>query len=94
MIRAFDISGTFAAEPALLWTGRELGGEISGIAALGGAVVVAAGRTLTALDGATGQLRASSPVAGALITASPVMTEGHVYVASLDGTVSCLSLVG
>jgi outer membrane protein assembly factor BamB len=97
MIRAFDISGTFAAEPALLWTSRELGDEISGIAALGGAVVVAAGRTLTALDGATGQLRASSPVGafptGALITASPVMTEGHVYVASLDGTVSCLSLV-
>jgi eukaryotic-like serine/threonine-protein kinase len=89
-LRAFDISGPCAAEPAPLWT-CELGSEISGIAALGGTVVAAAGRTLTVLDEATGQPRASFSAA-ALITAAPVMTGDLVYVASLDGTVSCLSM--
>jgi hypothetical protein len=70
-----------------------IGGEVSGIAALGGTVVAAAGRTLTALDGASGEPRASSSP-GTLMTAAPVLNEDLVYVAGLDGTVSCLSMAG
>jgi|ERR1035441_1892815 outer membrane protein assembly factor BamB len=92
-VRAFDISGTCAAKPALLWTRGVIGGEVSGIAALGGTVVAAAGRTLTALDGASGEPRASSSP-GTLMTAAPVLNEDLVYVAGLDGTVSCLSMAG
>ncbi len=90
-VRAFDISGRHAAKPALLWPSRELGGEVSGIAAAGGTVVAAAGGTLAALDGASGERRMSSS-AGTLITAAPVMIDDLVYVAGLDGTVCCLSM--
>jgi outer membrane protein assembly factor BamB len=93
MVRAFDISGRCAATPTLLWASGEIGGEVSGIAALGGTVVVAAGRTLTALDGASGESVASSSP-GTLMTAAPVMNNDLVYVAGLDGTVSCLSMAG
>jgi outer membrane protein assembly factor BamB len=90
-VRAFNISDSFAAEPTLLWTSPEIGGEVGGIAARGGTVVATAGRTLTVLDGASGNRRAWSS-AGTLITAAPVMIENLIYVASLDGTVSCLSM--
>lgn len=89
-VRAFDISGAFEGEPELRWTSREMGGEVSGIAARGGTVAVTAGRTLTALD-TSGKRRAWSQ-ADTLITAAPAMIEDLIYVASLDGTVSCLSL--
>ena len=90
-VRAFDISGAYAGEPALLWTSREIDGEVSGIAAGGGMVVTTAGRTLTALDGASGQPRAWY-TAETLITSAPVIANDLIYVASLDGTVSCLSI--
>jgi len=90
-VRAFNVSGGFAAEPALLWTSPEIGGEVSGIAAQGGTVVATAGRTLTVLDRASGNRRAWSS-AGTSITAAPVIAENLIYTASLDGTVACLSV--
>jgi hypothetical protein len=89
-VRAFDIAGDAAGTPRPLWTSREIG-EVSGITARGGLVVAAAGRTVTALDGVSGE-RSAWSTARTLIAAAPVITGKHVYVASLDGTVCCLSL--
>ena len=43
---------------------------------------------LSAFDLATGQQLWKQPLPGEIITA-PVLNEGHVYVANLDGTLSC-----
>jgi outer membrane protein assembly factor BamB len=90
-VRAFAVSGPAEVAPALLWTSPGIGGEVSGIAAHGGAVVAAAGRTLTALDADSGQRRAWF-TAETLITANPVIAKDLTYIAALDGAVSCLAL--
>jgi outer membrane protein assembly factor BamB len=89
MVRAYGIAGT--GEPVPLWLSEEIGGEVSGVAVCDGTVVAAAGRTLTALDGTTGERRARF-LAKTLITAAPVMKDGLIYIASLDGAVSCLAM--
>jgi len=90
-VRAFDVSGAHAGEPAPLWTSREVGGEVNGMAAADGMAVTTAGRTMTALDGESGQPRAWF-TAESLITSAPVIANDLIYVASLDGVVSGLSV--
>jgi|GEM_PF-755998 len=89
-VRSFSVAGGSAAEPRRLWMSPEIG-EISGLAARDGTVVIATGHALTALDGAGGSRRELAS-ARTLITAAPVIAENLIYVAGLDGTVSCLSL--
>ena len=89
-VRAYDISGGFAGKRAV-WVTQDLGGEVSGLAVHSGTVVAAAGRVLTALDRDTAERRVLY-TAATLITAAPVTIAGLIYVASLDGTVCCLSM--
>ena len=89
-VRVLDVSGEAAGAPTELWTIPGLGGEVSGIAAHGETVVATAGRSLTVLDG-TGRQRVAWSQA-ALISGAPAMTDDFIYVTSLNGAVTCLSL--
>jgi outer membrane protein assembly factor BamB len=92
VVRAFGIAGALAAQPERLWPRPpKVGDEVSGLAAAGGQVYVATEGTLVELDGDTGRQGLRLPV-GSSITAAPVAAGGLLYVAGLDGVVSCLSM--
>ncbi|HLJ99739.1 MAG TPA: PQQ-binding-like beta-propeller repeat protein [Streptosporangiaceae bacterium] len=65
--------------------------EITGLAASRGRVYVAAGHRLVELDVATGADRDLLSVGG--LIGAPVIDAGDCYVASLDGSVSCVRLL-
>jgi eukaryotic-like serine/threonine-protein kinase len=92
VVRAFDISGDYACKPEELWPRPpKVGDEVNGMTTAHGSVYVAADGMLVELDGASGQPELSIPVASS-ITAAPVAAGSLVYVAGLDGVVSCLSM--
>jgi hypothetical protein len=85
-VRVFSVAGDAAGMPKLLWTSQQLRGEVSGIAVRDGTVMVAAGRSLSVLDGA-----GHHPIpwsARGLISGAPALTDDFICVTSLDGTVS------
>jgi outer membrane protein assembly factor BamB len=55
----------------------------------GEVLYIASDRTLTALDARAGTLRWQFTASGA-IHATPVVSDGHVYVATLDGVIYAL----
>jgi len=92
VVRAFDVSGDFAGQPSELWPrAPKVGEEVGGLAAARGRVYVATDGMLVELDGDTGRQGLRLPV-GSSITAAPVAVGNYLYVASLDGVVSCLSM--
>ena len=92
VVRAFDVSGDHAGEPEELWPRPpRVGNEVSGMAAAHGRIYVATDGMLVDLDGSTGHQGLRLPV-GSSVTATPVTAGTFVYVAGLDGVVSCLSI--
>lgn len=92
VVRAFDVSADCAGQPSELWPRPpKVGEEVSGMAAARGRVYVTADGMLAELDGGTGQPGVRLAV-GSSITAAPAAAGNYLYVAGLDGVVSCLSM--
>jgi eukaryotic-like serine/threonine-protein kinase len=92
VVRAFDVSGDHAGRPKELWPRPpKVGEEVSGMAAAHGRIYVATDGMLVELDGGTGQQGVRLPV-GSSVTAAPAAAGSFLYVAGLDGVVSCLSM--
>jgi serine/threonine protein kinase/outer membrane protein assembly factor BamB len=90
MVWAFSLDRERGAPLTPLWK-SPLGGEITGLAAVGGQVYAAAGDSVLRLDPVRGAraliLRMECPVA-----AAPAASAGLLYTAGLGGTVCCVSL--
>lgn len=92
VVRAFDVSGDYACKPEELWPRPpKVGDEVNGMTTAHGRVFAAADGGLVELDAASGRPGLRVPVASS-ITAAPVAAGSLVYVAGLDGVVSCLSM--
>ncbi|MGD0241200.1 MAG: PQQ-binding-like beta-propeller repeat protein [Streptosporangiaceae bacterium] len=92
VVRAFGIAGHRAAQPERLWPRPpKVGDGVSGLAAAGGQVYAATEGMLVELDGDTGRQGLRLPV-GSSVTAAPVAAGDLLYLAGLDGVVSCLSM--
>ncbi len=91
VVRAYDIRHRRGPDSLDLRWQRQLGHEITGLAAADGRVYVAAGYRLMELDGATAAAH-EVLVTDFLIGAPPVISDGHCYVADLGGIVRCLRL--
>lgn len=88
-VRAFSLDRQRGLELIPVWQ-TPLGGEITGLATIGGQVYAAAGDSVLKLDPESGAralvVRMECPVA-----AAPVASAGLLYVAGLGGTVCCVS---
>lgn len=88
-VRAFRLDRQRGPELTPVWQ-TPLGGEITGLAAIGGQVYAAAGTSVLKLDPESGArtlvVRMECPVA-----AAPAVEAGLLYVAGLGGTVCCVS---
>lgn len=92
VVRAFDVSGGHAGRPVERWPRPpKVGDEVSGLAAARGRVYAATDGMLVELDGDTGRQGMRLEV-GSSVTAAPLAARNFVYVAGLDGVVSCLSM--
>ncbi len=92
VVRAFNVSGDYACKPEEFWSRPpKVGDEVSGMTTAYGSVYAAADGMLVELDGASGRPALRVPVASS-VTAAPVAAGNFVYVAGLDGVVSCLSM--
>jgi outer membrane protein assembly factor BamB len=92
VVHAFDVSGDYACKPEELWPQPpKVGDEVSGVTLAHGSVYAAADGMLVELDGISGRPERRIPVASS-VTAAPVAAGNFVYVAGLDGVVSCLSM--